>query len=105
MTQRELLQHIKERLQNLYGSRFRGLVLYGSMARGDAGEDSDIDLLCLLDGPVDVTKEVLIISHETYPLQLEYLDRVFHIMVADESNYSTGGSPLCIEVEKEGVAV
>ena len=27
-------------------------ILYGSEARGDAGEDSDIDLLVLLDGDV-----------------------------------------------------
>ena len=43
MTQSELLQGIKERLQGLYGARFRGLVLYGGAARGDAGEDSDIE--------------------------------------------------------------
>jgi predicted nucleotidyltransferase len=79
MTQGDLLQRIKESLQALYGPRFRGLVLYGSVARGDCVEDSDMDMLALLDGPVDVWKEIRAITKATYSFQLEYLDRVFHI--------------------------
>jgi len=105
MTQETLLKRIKEQLRELYGSRFRGLLLYGSIARGDAGAESDIDLLCLLKGPVDVTEEVLFVSRKLYPLQLEYLDRVFSIMVADIEDYETGACPLCIEARKEGALV
>ena len=51
MTRVELLKQIKARLAAAYKDRLRGVVLYGSVARGDARPDSDIDVLVLLDGP------------------------------------------------------
>lgn len=44
----DLLCRIKTKLQATYGSRLKGVMLYGSEARGEATEDSDIDLLVLL---------------------------------------------------------
>jgi predicted nucleotidyltransferase len=40
------LARLDQGLQELYGDRFRGLLLYGSYARGEADEGSDVDL-CL----------------------------------------------------------
>lgn len=105
MTQRELLQLIKERLQNLYGLRFRGLVLYGSIARGDNDEDSDIDLLCLLEGPVNPYKEVRPIIDATSSIRHQYPERPVSIMAVEIAEYERGAYPLVIEVKKEGVPV
>jgi hypothetical protein len=38
----------KAALQSLYGDRLNGIVLFGSYARGDYDEESDIDLMMLL---------------------------------------------------------
>ncbi len=57
-------------LQDLYGDRFRGLLLYGSYARGEADEGSDVDLLLLLDGPVDLSREILRVQPVKWPLGL-----------------------------------
>lgn len=103
MTQNELLREIKERLQSLYGARFRGLVLYGSMARGEDNEDSDIDLLCLLDGPVG-SREIIRINDATYTLRLS-VDRQFHIVPADMADYLAGGFGLYRAARREGVPV
>ena len=105
MTQPELLQLIKERLQHLYGARFRGLVLYGSMARGDNDDDSDLDLLCLLDGPVNPIKEIRPIIDATSDIRHRYPERPVSIMAADVAEYERGAYPLVVEVKKEGVPV
>lgn len=45
------------RMEAAFGKRLRFIGLQGSRARGEAGEDSDIDVVCVLDvlGPQDVT--------------------------------------------------
>ena len=50
---RELHKHLAE----FYGERLKGVYLYGSYARGEADEDSDIDIAIVLAGPVDEAEE------------------------------------------------
>jgi hypothetical protein len=45
----QLLERFLALLQEHFGDRLISLVLYGSVARGEAGEESDIDLLLILD--------------------------------------------------------
>ena len=43
------LEAYAERLRSRFGSRLHGIVLFGSWARGEAHEDSDVDVLVLVD--------------------------------------------------------
>ncbi len=43
-----LFQYLTE-IQNIYGSHLKSVILYGSYARGDYTEDSDIDIMILVD--------------------------------------------------------
>lgn len=67
----EIVKRCKILLERYYGSQFKGLVLYGSMARDQADVASDIDLLVLLDRPFDYSRELRQIIELLYPIQLE----------------------------------
>jgi predicted nucleotidyltransferase len=67
----DITQKCKNSLANYYGLRFKGLILYGSAARNQASEGSDIDLLVLLSKPFDYFRELHQIVDLLYPIQLE----------------------------------
>jgi predicted nucleotidyltransferase len=47
-----LIHALKARLQELYGTRLKRLILFGSRARGDFDDASDLDLAIVLEPPV-----------------------------------------------------
>jgi predicted nucleotidyltransferase len=99
-----LLAHIKTRLQAVYGDRLRGVVLYGSEARGEATPDSDVDILVLLTGPVALGRELRTIIEALYPLQLE-MDRVLEAFPVDEVDYLRGEYAWYRNAQKDGLRV
>lgn len=99
-----LLARIKARLQAVYGDRLRGVILYGSEARGEATPDSDVDILVLLTGPVAVGRELRTIIEALYPLQLE-MDRVLEAFPVDEADYLRGEYAWYRNAQKDGLRV
>lgn len=98
----ELLNRIKERLKDTFGDRFKGLILYGSEARGEATDESDIDLLVLLTGPVRLGSDALAIIDALYPIQLEVI-RPICGTPADVKAYEAGEFSFYRNVREEGV--
>jgi len=99
----DLLQKIKERLRSLYGDRLKGVILYGSEARGDAAPDSDIDILVLLEGPVAVWKEITATINATFDLQDDAVNRPIAIIPVDAAGYESGACGFYSEVQREGI--
>lgn len=49
---------LRDYLQQLYQERFVHLVLFGSHARGEASTNSDVDILIVLNDPVNTSQEL-----------------------------------------------
>ena len=98
------LQKCRAIIQALYGKRLQGVVLYGSCARGTEEPESDIDLLVLLEGPVDGAKEMRRIWAVLYPLQLES-ERLLSVVPVDVALYNRGEYALYRQAKAEGVAL
>ena len=87
--QEALLEQVKALLQGSFGARLRGVVLYGSEARAEPDSNSDVDLLVLLAGPVNLGQDLQTIITTLYPLQLE-LDQVLEAFPVEEAEYLRG---------------
>lgn len=102
--EQQLVQTCKERLARHYGARLKGLILYGSMARGTAEPESDIDLLVLLGEPFDYFVELEVLVDLLYDLQL-VSDRYLSVRPARVQDFETGRIQLYRNARKEGVPV
>lgn len=99
-----ILIKCKKTLTQTYGERLKGVILYGSMARKQASPNSDMDLLVLLDPPLDYFAELRRIVDALYPLQFESK----HLISAKPvsiNDYEAGSLSLYRNAKREGVAV
>jgi len=61
------------RMSERYGSRFQGLVLFGSRARRDHHPGSDIDIGIILSSPIDdLVGEALAMADSAFDILLSY---------------------------------
>ncbi len=67
-----ILREFRELLYARYGERLKGMILFGSRARGDFREDSDADLAIFIEPESDPIRAQMDISGDAY---LTFLDR------------------------------
>jgi uncharacterized protein len=97
------LDALRPRLQALYGSRLVQLVLFGSQARGDAEDGSDIDVLVVLKGPVMPGEEITRTGAILADLSLAH-DTVLSCVFVSEERFASENSPLLLNIRREGIA-
>lgn len=103
-TLQTILSQLKQDLSALYGDRLRQLTLFGSQARGDSEPESDIDILVVLESPVNPGKEIKYTGEIIAALSL-YYDVVISCIFMDETDYQTRNSALLRNVRQEGIAL
>jgi uncharacterized protein len=97
----DVIRELDGGLRKLYGERHRGLVLYGSYARGEADEGSDVDLLLLLEGQVQTGKEIRRSSDLVGALSLES-GRVLSVIPVSVQDYRDSSDPYLVNARREG---
>jgi len=104
MTREEILSEIKTRLEQAHGERLQGVILYGSEARGEAAPDSDIDLMVLLKGPIEVWDDIRANVGALYELEGEQEPfRMIHAIPVDIADYEAGEYAVYRNARQEGI--
>jgi predicted nucleotidyltransferase len=99
----EILEKLKNYLPILYGDTLIKMILFGSHARGEATENSDIDILI-------VTKKYLSrqkkeeFYHFISQLCLQY-DVLINSIQMLEDSFESENSPLLLNIRKEGITL
>lgn len=99
---RAILEELKQRLGDLYGDRLVELVLFGSQARGDAEEGSDIDVLVVLRDTAIPEPEMQKARDIIYELSYGH-DTLISCVYMDQEKLARGQGPLVRNVLREGV--
>lgn len=97
-----IINEIKSALEEIYGRRLKGIILYGSYARGEATEGSDIDILVLLENAKNFWEEREKIADLIWKLDLKY-NTVITVLPVDEQEFQTRRKPIFLNVKREGI--
>ncbi len=95
---------VKGKLFELYKDKLKEIILYGSYARGEEREDSDIDLAIIIKGNIRPFKEIDRIIDQIYDIELKY-NLLFSIHPISEGNYKLQNIPFLINVKEEGILI
>ena len=102
MQKNELLSDLKARLEAVFRARLAAVILFGSEARGEAGPESDIDILVLLHGALELPGDVRAAIHAVYPVTLA-TGRPVNPHVVEAREYETFDCPLYRTIRREGL--
>lgn len=99
---RPVLHALDASLRSTFGSRLRDVQLFGSYARGEATEDSDVDVLVLVDGLA--SSEIAIVSDCATVVTLATGAPLAVLPIATErfERMSATGRGLAAEIARDG---
>jgi len=100
----QLVNQVKNHLIMRYEEKIRGIILYGSHARGEATNDSDIDILVLIDDSLDPFEVRKSLSDLLFDILLEH-GELISVVVLPEGFFKEYNYPFMINVKREGIRV
>jgi predicted nucleotidyltransferase len=101
---KKILPELKAALERRYGERLVKLILFGSHARGEATEDSDIDVLAVVERLGNKSRELFEVSDVAADISFEN-DTLINLVLSSAEDYRSRNTPLLVNVRREGVEV
>jgi predicted nucleotidyltransferase len=98
----KLLNHISAELSHLLGEKIEQILLYGSYARGEARDDSDLDILIVMSGEFDYAALIRQTSELIARLSLEN-DVVISRAFISKDRFENERSPFTLNIRREAV--
>lgn len=99
-----IVEEYRSRLATALGDELDLIVLYGSQAREEAVEGSDIDVLCVMHNPFRYGDLINRTSQVTAEVSLKYDVVISRVFVTREA-YESHQSPFLMNVHKEQLAI
>jgi predicted nucleotidyltransferase len=99
---RKLMKELKEGLIRIYGDQLKAVYLYGSYARGDYRQGSDVDVMVLLKDFKDYWKEYMRSSDYVSDISLKYDVTVSYILIK-EVQWKEADKPVLRNIRREGL--
>ena len=101
---RRILEEYRSDLVSIIGDDLDLMVLYGSQARGESVEGSDIDVLCIMKKPFNYGDMINRTSHATARISLKHDVVISRSFISVEA-YKSRQSPFLMNVHKEQIAL
>lgn len=98
-----LLTELKKGLTKLYGTRLKAVYLFGSYARGDYNNNSDLDVMIVLDSYTSYWDELVYSAELASNLSLEYGVTISR-MIMTEEQWNKGDLPILRNIRAEGLS-
>lgn len=104
-TGRESLETLVRRLHAHYDDQIQSVVLFGSKARGDAKDDSDIDVLVVLTTDDPYLRSKIRRLAARVSLEYDILISLFAVGRSHWENLSSYRFPIYQTIQAEGIAL
>ncbi|MDQ3005744.1 MAG: nucleotidyltransferase domain-containing protein [Chloroflexota bacterium] len=99
---RKLMEELKEGLVRIYGDKLKAVYLYGSYARGDYRQGSDVDVMILLRDYKNYWKELQRSSDYVSDVSLKY-DVTVSCILTKEIQWKESDKPVLQNIRREGL--
>lgn len=99
----EALRELKESLRTLLGDQLLKMLLFGSMARGDYGDESDIDVAIIIRGLTHELKQKILDTVAEVELKHLMPVSVLTLSEAEFDRLKSRERRIALDIEREGV--